>query len=76
MEDQWLFMLISQKTTPRQTRHGLHFGLSQPQSTYGMHRLLPVLRRAFAALDMAPERDASRVAPSPRPREGPRGQCC
>jgi hypothetical protein len=31
-----------------------------------MHRLLPVLRDALAVLAMAPERDASRVAPSPR----------
>jgi hypothetical protein len=32
--------------------------------------LLPVLRRALAALDMAPERDASRVASSPLMQEG------
>src|SRR5260370_36472297 len=30
-----------------------------------MDPLLPVLPRAFAALGLAPERDASRVAPSP-----------
>jgi hypothetical protein len=36
----------------------------------GVHRLLPVLRHALAALDRAPERDASRVAPSPLLREG------
>jgi hypothetical protein len=35
-----------------------------------MHRLLPVLRRAFVALDMAPERDANRVATSPLMLEG------
>jgi hypothetical protein len=35
-----------------------------------MHRLLPVLRQALATLDMAPERDASRVATSPLLREG------
>ena len=45
--------------------HGFHFGLSQPQTHSWMHRLLPVLRRAFVALDMAPERDASRVATRP-----------
>jgi hypothetical protein len=65
MEDKLLFILVYQKTNPRQTMHGLQFNLSQPQSNYWIHRLLPVLQRAFAALDMAPERDASRVAPSP-----------
>jgi hypothetical protein len=65
MEDTLLFILVYQKTNPLQTMHGLHFGLSQPQTNSWMHRLLPVLRRAFVALDMAPERDASRVATSP-----------
>ena len=32
VEDQWLFLLVYQKTTPLQTLHGLHFGLSQPQT--------------------------------------------
>jgi len=70
MEDKLLFILVYQKTNPLQTMHGLHFGLSQPQSNYWIHRLLPVLRRALAALDMAPERDASRVAISPLMQEG------
>jgi hypothetical protein len=70
MEDKLLFILVSQKTTPLQTIHGLHCGLSQPQTNYWMHRLLPVLRRALGALDMAPERDASRVATSPLMLEG------
>jgi hypothetical protein len=70
MEDKLLFILVYQKTNPLQTMHGLHFGLSQPQSNYWMHRLLPVLRRALATLDMAPERDASRVATHPLMLEG------
>jgi hypothetical protein len=70
MEDKLLFILVYQKTTPLQTMHGLHFGLSQPQTNYWMHRLLPVLRHALAALGMAPERDASRVATSPLALEG------
>jgi len=70
MEDKLLFILVYQKTNPLQTMHGLHFGLSQPQSNYWIHRLLPVLRRALAALDMAPERDASRVAISSLMQEG------
>jgi hypothetical protein len=70
MEDKGLFMLVYQKTTPLQTMPGLHLGLSQPQTHYWIHRLRPVLRRALAALDMAPERDASRVATSPLMLEG------
>ena len=70
MEDTVLFILVYQKTNPLQTMHGLHFGLRQPQTNYWLHRLLPVLRRAFVALDMAPERDASRVATSPLMLEG------
>jgi hypothetical protein len=70
MEDKLLFLLVYQKTTPLQTIHGLHFGLRHPQTNYWIHRLLPVLRRALVALDMAPERDASRVATSPLMLEG------
>ena len=70
MEDKLLFILVYQKTNPLQTMHGLQFDLSQPQTNYWMHRLLPVLRGALAALDMAPERDASRVATSPLMLEG------
>src|SRR5256714_2392951 len=70
VEDTWLFLLVSQKTNPLQTMHSLHLGLRQPQTNYWIHRLLPVLRRAFVALDMAPERDASRVATSPLMLEG------
>jgi hypothetical protein len=70
MEDKLLFILVYQKTNPLQTMHGLHFGLSQPQTHYWIHRLLPVLRQALAALEMAPERDASRVATSPLMLEG------
>ena len=72
MEDKLLFILVYQKTNPLQTMHGLHFGLSQPQTNYWIHRLLPVLRQALAALAMAPERDASRVATSPLMLAGPR----
>ena len=70
MEDKLFFILVYQKTNPLQTMHGLQFDRSQPQTHYWIHRLLPVLRCAFAALDMAPERDASRGATSPLMREG------
>src|SRR5256885_12126897 len=42
-EDKLFFILVYQQTHPLQTMHGLPFELSQPQSHYGMHRLLPVL---------------------------------
>src|SRR5215510_13946005 len=70
MEDQLLFLLVFQKTNPLQTMHGLQCRLSQPQTTSWIQHWLPVLPRAFAALDVAPERDASRVATSPLALEG------
>lgn len=70
MEDKLLFILVFQKTNPLQTLHGLQFDLSQPQTNYWIHHLLPVLQRTLAALGMAPERDASRVATSPLALEG------
>jgi hypothetical protein len=70
LEAKLLFILVYEKTNPLQTMHGLHFGLRQPQTNYWIHRLLPVLRRALAVLNMAPERDASLVATSPLMLEG------
>src|SRR5262245_25959438 len=48
--DQLFFILVSQKTNPLQTRHGLHLGLSQPQANAWMQRLLPVLQQALEAV--------------------------
>jgi hypothetical protein len=70
MEDKLFFILVYQKTHPLQTMHGLQFDLRQPQTNYWIHHLLPVLQRALAALGMAPQRDASRVATSPLALEG------
>src|SRR6266404_3290429 len=70
MADKLLCILVFQKTNPLQTMHGLQFQLSQPQTNYWIHHLLPVLQRALAALGMAPERDASRVATSALALEG------
>src|SRR5436190_102498 len=70
MQDKLLFILVYQKTNPLQTMHGLQFELSQPQTHYWIHHLLPVLQHALATLGMAPERDASRVATSPLALEG------
>ena len=50
--------------------HGLQFQLSQPQTHYWIHHLLPVLQRALAVLGLAPEREASQVATSPLALEG------
>ena len=70
MGDKLLFILVYHKTNPLQIMHGLQFELSQPQTHYWIHHLLPVLQRALAALDLAPERDGSRVATSPLSWEG------
>lgn len=70
MADKLFFILVYQKTNPLQTLHGLHLGLSQPQAHYWIHHLLPVVQRALAALALAPERDARRVATSPLTWEG------
>ena len=70
LEDKLLFILGYQKTNPLQTMHGLQFGLRQPQANAWIHRLLPVLQRALAALALAPERDASQVANSSLALEG------
>ena len=70
MEDKLFFILVYQKTNPLQTMHGWQFELSQPQSHSWIHRLLPVLKRALAALGVAPERDASQVATNPLALEG------
>jgi len=59
--DKLLFILVYQKTCPLQTMQGLQFGLSQPQTNYWIHRLLPVLQAALSELGMKPEREASKV---------------
>jgi len=64
------FILVYHKTNPLQTMHGLQFGLSQAQTNYWIHRLLPVLQLTLADLGMKPERDARLVASNPETREG------
>jgi hypothetical protein len=44
--------------------------MSQPQANDWMHRLLPILQDALAALGMKPERDASHVVHHPLVLEG------
>jgi hypothetical protein len=69
-EDRLLFILVYQKTHPLQTMHALQFGLSQPQAHHWVHRLLPVLQQALAALGHRPERRGGDVAGSPLASEG------
>src|SRR5262249_13065340 len=68
--DRLLFLLVYQQTHPLQTLHALQFGLSQPQANDWIHHLLPVLQQALAALGLAPERAASRLATRPLLLEG------
>lgn len=63
--DQLLFVLVYHKTNPLQTMHGLHFGLSQPQTNYWLQHLLPVLQQALRDAGYAPERDAQQIADQP-----------
>lgn len=61
-EDKLLFILVYQKTYPLQVMHGLQFGLSQPQTNYWIHCLMPILRESLAEMGMTPERDPKKVA--------------
>jgi len=64
-EDKLLFILVYQKTYPLQTMLGLQFGISQPQSNYWIHLLLPVLRQTLAEMGLTPERNPEAAANSP-----------
>ena len=68
--DKLFFILIYHKTNPLQSMQGLQFGLSQGQTNYWIHHLLPVLQQALRDLGHAPERDASKVASNPLVLEG------
>ena len=54
LEDKLLFVLAYQKTAQLQTLHGFQFGLSQAQTNYWIHRLLPVLQMSLSKLGMKP----------------------
>jgi hypothetical protein len=70
MGDKLLFVLVYQKTAQLQTMHGLQFGLSQPQTNYWIHRLLPVLQKTLGDLGMKPERNGQKVSELIEAREG------
>lgn len=70
IEDKLLFVLAYQKTAQLQTLHGLQFGLSQTQTNYWIHRLLPVLQISLSELGMKPERIGKQVADAIEASEG------
>ena len=61
-EQKLLFVLVYVKTYPLQVLLGEAFGLSQAQTNYWLHRLLPVLVRALDKLGVLPERDPRHFA--------------
>jgi hypothetical protein len=58
------------KTILLQEMQGLQFGLSQAQTHYWIHRYLPVVKAAFAKLEMLPEHDSEQLATNHLAREG------
>jgi hypothetical protein len=62
MEDKLLFILAYEKAYELQTFLALHFGISQPQANYWIHRLLPILKQALAKHQYTPERDPKKVS--------------
>ena len=67
-EQKLLFVLSYVKTYPLQMMHGITFELSQSQTNYWLHHLLPVLKRALDNLGVMPERDPQQFAPTERRR--------
>jgi len=70
LEDKLLFILVYEKTYPLQTMLGLQFGLSQGRVNIWIHRLMPMLQKALAAMGMTPERDGAAVGESELVQEG------
>lgn len=68
--DKLLFILVYLKTNPLQTLHGLSFGLSQGQTNFWIHHLLPIVREALQRLGHTPEREAPKVKESALVHEG------
>ncbi len=67
-EQKLLFILVYQKTYPLQVVQGELFGLSQTSANQWIHRLLPVLLEALAALGVKPERDGAQLGMAERRR--------
>ena len=54
IEDKLFFILVYQKTNPLQTMHGLHFGLSQPQTNNSISSAPASLATGLAPLGEGP----------------------
>lgn len=61
LDDKLLFSLIYLKTYPLQEALGSQFGLSQPQTSDTLKRLLPLVLTALAEAGYAPARDAAEL---------------
>jgi Helix-turn-helix of DDE superfamily endonuclease/DDE superfamily endonuclease len=70
-EQKLLFILVYQKAYPLQVVLGELFGMSQSGANQWVHRLLPVLRKALAALGVMPERDGRKFAQAERGKNDP-----
>jgi hypothetical protein len=67
-EQKLLFVLVYVKAYPLQVLHGISFDLSQSQTNYWLHHLLPVLKRALDHLGVLPERNPQQFARTERRR--------
>jgi DDE superfamily endonuclease len=67
-EAQLLFILVYLKTYALQVVHGELFGLSQSQTNYWIHQLIPALQAALDDLGVRPERAGQHVAAHERRR--------
>ena len=54
-EQKLLFVLVYVKAYPLQVLHGITFDLSQSQTNYWLHHLLPVLKRALDNVGVMPD---------------------
>jgi hypothetical protein len=61
-EERLLFVISYVKNNPIQSQHGLQFGLPQGKTNQWLHVLLPVLRRTFQELGVAPARSLEALA--------------
>lgn len=70
-EQKLLFILIYQKTYPLQVVMGELFGIGQSDANQWIHRLLPIVRHALAAIGVMPERDGRHFAQAERRKDEP-----
>jgi hypothetical protein len=65
LEDKLFFMLVYLKTAPLQVVQGALFGMPQPVANKWIHRLLPLVNQALAALDALPARTVAELELDP-----------